>query len=310
MLLDPELVAIVDRLPPRADPHADLAETRRRFRALVAGAAPPDPAIAIHERTIPGPAGELPILQLQPAAPRGAHRPIVLYLHGGGFAYGSAADAMLAARRLVPELDATVISVEYRLAPEHPYPAGFEDCFAALQWTAAHATALGCDPARLAVMGASAGACLAAAVALRARDTGGPAIALQCLQIPALDDRRTSHSARTVEDPRLVNRAGSLQTWDLYLGRERGTVSAYAAPLRALDLAGLPPAYIQTCEIDPYRDDGLDFARRLLEAGVSTELYNVPGAFHAFELFAPDTALARRVRDHWMAAMRRALATR
>jgi acetyl esterase/lipase len=299
----PELRPVVARMRPRPDPFADLAATRRAFRILVAGSTQPDPRIAIDDFT----AGGVPVRRFQPVAPRSDRRPVVVYMHGGGFVYGTAADAVRAAGRLVPELGATVISVEYRLAPEHPFPAGFDDCYAALVWTAENAASFGCDPARLAVMGPSAGGCLAAATALRARDQRGPAIALQCLQIPALDDRRTSHSARTIEDPRFVSASSAHVTWDAYLGRDRSSVSPYAAPPRAADLSGLPPAYVQTCELDPYRDDGIDYARRLMEAGVSTELYNVPGAFHAFELFAPETRMAREADDRWLAAMRRAL---
>ena len=299
-----ELRPIVARMSPRADPFADVAATRRAFRVLVAGRERPDPRMAVDDLVAAG----VPVRRFQPSAPSGDRRPIVVYMHGGGFVYGSAADGVVAASRLVTELDATVVSVEYRLAPEHPFPAGFDDCYAALLWSAENARALGCDPARLAVMGPSAGGCLAAATALRARDERGPAIALQVLQIPALDDRRTSHSARTVDDPRFVSASSAQKTWDLYLGPDRASVSPYAAPPRASDLSGLPPAYVQTCEVDPYRDDGMDYARRLLEAGVSTELYNVPGAFHAFELFAPETQLARETEDHWLAAVRRALA--
>jgi len=298
-----ELRPIVDRMPPRPNPYADIGETRRTFRALVARSERADPRITVDDLV----ASNVPVRRYQPTVRNESTRPIVVYMHGGGFAYGGAADAVMAASRLVPELGATVISVEYRLAPEAPFPAGFDDCYAAFLWTAENAEALGCDPQRLAVMGPSAGGCLAAATALRARDESGPPIAFQCLQIPALDDRRESHSARTVEDPRLINASGARRTWDIYLGSARAAVSAYAAPLRAENLAGLPPAYIQTCEIDPYRDDGIEYARRLLEAGVSTELYNVPGAFHAFELFAPESRLARDTRDHWISAVRRAL---
>lgn len=298
----PELVPVVDRLPPRSPPLEDVAATRRAFRALVASCEQADPRVVTEDLTADG----TPVRVFRPAAPRDSRGPLIVYFHGGGFVFGSAADASLAAGRLVPELDATVVSVEYRLAPEHIYPAAFEDCYAALSWSARNAERLSCDPARLAVMGPSAGGCLAAATALRARDAGGPHIAFQCLQIPTLEDRRASHAARTVDDPRLVNSAGARAIWALYLGA-LAEAPAYAAPLRARDLSGLPPAYVQTCEIDPYRDDGLEYARRLVEAGVPAELHDVPGAFHAFELFAPGSRLARDTNDHWMAAMRRAL---
>ena len=310
---DPELRPVVARMPVRGDVYTDVPATRASFRALVAGALRDPAPLAIRDLVLPcGVPVRIfeppqPPQPPQPPEPGAAPRPLVVYVHGGGFVYGSAADGILAANRLVPELGATVVSVEYRLAPEHRFPAGLDDCYAALEWAAAHARQLGCDPARLAVMGPSAGGCLAAGVALRARDRGGPAIAFQCLQIAVLDDRRTSRSAREIVDARLVDGPGIARTWATYLA---APATAEAAPLRAASLANLPPAYIQTCELDPVRDDGLDYARRLLDAGVSVELYNVPGAFHAFELLAPDAALTRHVRDHWIRAMRRVLAPR
>src|SRR5207302_6838484 len=137
--------------------------------------------------------------------------------------------------------------------------------------------------------GASAGGCLSAALALLARDRGGPRIAFQCLLIPCVDDRvRTKSSARA--DLRAINGVGLGHTWDNYLGADRGEdTSPYAAPARATDLSGLPPAYIQTCGLDPLRDEALDYARRLIEADVPVELKDVPGAWHFFEAFAPDT---------------------
>jgi acetyl esterase/lipase len=201
------------------------------------------------------------------------------------------------------------VNVHYRLVPEHPFPAGFEDCHAVLRWLAANAGDLGADPARIAVAGASAGGCLSAALCLAARDRGGPAVAFQTLLIPCLDDRLATPSAHRITDPRFTNRAKVRAMWDAYLPSGGGAVSPYAAPARAGDLTGLPPAYVLTCGLDPLRDEGLDYARRLTEAGVPVETRDVPGAWHLFEAFAPDTELARRTTRHWLAALRAALRT-
>jgi acetyl esterase/lipase len=219
----------------------------------------------------------------------------VLYVHGGGMILGSLELYDLAVARYVSASGIPMLQVEYRLAPEHPHPTPVEDCSAALGWLAEHAAELGVDPARIAVMGDSAGGGLAAGVALMARDRGGPAIARQVLVYPMLDDRTTT------PDPEVAPYAtwsydDNVTGWGALLGEAVGTddVSPYAAPARALDLAGLPPAYIEVGELDAFRDEDVAYARRLAAAGVSTELHVHPGCPHAFEAFAPDTDVARR----------------
>jgi acetyl esterase/lipase len=207
--------------------------------------------------------------------------------------------------RFANEAGCVVVSVEYRLAPEHRFPAALDDCYAALSWTASSAAELGVDPDRIGLAGASSGGNLAAATALLARDRGEPPVAFQCLVYPTLDDRMQTASVQFVGTP-LVDGGDVARCWEYYLGADRTDVSPYAAPGRTDDLSGLPPAYVMTAELDPLRDDGVQYAARLLEAGVSVELHQFAGAFHGFDLFP--TALSQRALDEqvaWLAAVTR-----
>ncbi|TJZ41933.1 alpha/beta hydrolase [Streptomyces piniterrae] len=306
----PELAGTLAALPERpANPYLDIEATRAGFKAFLGSRVPDnDPRLTVRHMTIPGPDGNT--IDVQVLRPAGAEGPLpgVLYIHGGGFAYGELDGPSPMARDACVAAGAVVVNVHYRLAPEHRYPAGVEDCYAALRWMAATAGELGIDAGRIAVTGASAGGCLSAAVCLMARDRQGPPIAFQGLLIPCLDDRARTASMRRIADPRITNGVGVRHMWDTYLGADRGPdVPAYAAPARATDLSGLPPAYVLTCGLDPLRDEGLDYARRLTEADVPVEVKDVPGAWHLFEAFAPDTEPARRTTEHWLAALRVAL---
>jgi acetyl esterase/lipase len=203
---------------------------------------------------------------------------------------------------------AVVVSVEYRLAPEHPFPAAVHDCYAALQYLHAQAAELGVDPARIALAGVSAGGGLAAATALLARDLGGPAVCFQLLHIPELDDRLETPSMRALTDSPMWNRPLAVQSWQAYLGpmAEADDVSPYAAPSRAADLSGLPPAYISTAEADPLRDEGILYGLRLLQAGVSVELHQFPGTFHGSALVM-SAAISRRAHEENVTVLRRGL---
>jgi len=198
--------------------------------------------------------------------------------------------------------------VDYRLAPEHPYPAGLHDCYAALTFLHAEASALGVDPERVALLGTSAGGGLAAATALLARDRGGPPVCFQMLHIPELDDRLETPSMRTFVDSPLWNRPLAVKSWEFYLGALAGKddVPVYAAPARATDLAGLPPAYVSTAENDPLRDEGIAYALGMLQAGVSVELHQFPGTFHGSAL-VPTAAVSRRAAQEASVVLRRAL---
>jgi acetyl esterase/lipase len=218
-----------------------------------------------------------------------------LYLHGGGMILGSVAlyDAPIA--RYVSASGVPMLAVDYRLAPEHPDPTPVEDVYAGLRWLHEHAAELGVDPARIAVMGDSAGGGLAAGVTLLARDRGGPAVARQILVFPMLDDRTTT------PDPELVPFAtwtyeDNVTGWSALLGDRAGGpgVSPYAAAARATDLSGLPPTYLEVGQLDIFRDEDLDYARRLGASGVDVEFHLHPGVPHEFETFAWDTDVARR----------------
>jgi acetyl esterase/lipase len=251
---------------------------------------PPDREDVVKEdHRIAGPtnAPDVPVRVYRPKAGASAPRPAVFEIHGGGFMMGDIAMMDPWCQRVAAEIDAVVVSVEYRLAPEHPFPAGLEDCYAALVWTATEAKKLGIDPERIAVAGQSAGGGLAAATALLARDRGGPKLCFQLLEIPELDDRLDTPSMVAFTDTPLWNRPSAVWSWRHYLGPDhRGEVSPYAAPARAENLAGLPPAYISTMEFDPLRDEGILYGLRLLQAGVSVELHSYPGTFHGSALLA------------------------
>ena len=235
-------------------------------------------------------------------------RPCVYWIHGGGYIFGSALTIDPRLNRWVEALDCIVVAVDYRLAPEHPYPTPLEDCYTGLIWTHRNAERLGIDPARVVVAGASAGAGLAAAVGLLARDRGGPRPMHQVLIYPMLDDRQITPSSQldgTVVWGRSANQLG----WRAYLGPQAGTadVPAYAAPARAADLTGLAPAFLSTGAADLFRDETIAYASRLLEAGVPAELHVYPGAPHGFDVMVPTADVSRRFDAELTGALRSAL---
>jgi acetyl esterase/lipase len=267
---------------------ADIPAARAGEPELVAALPPYDPPVPldVDELMVPGPEGapEVRVRRYRPADHNGP-LPAMVYIHGGGFVVGSIDLYDADCRRIAAEVGAVVFSVDYRLAPEHPFPAGLEDAYAVLVWVADNAGELGVDPDRIAVGGESAGGGLTAGVTLLARDRGGPSVCLQFLGIPELDDRMETGSMRSLGiDTPITTLANGEISWDSYLGAGvRGTdaVSPYAAPARATDLAGLPPAFVTAYEFDALRDEGIAYAQRLMAAGVSTELHVYPGAFHS-----------------------------
>jgi acetyl esterase/lipase len=310
---DPEFHAILPLLPTVMDlSSVEKIQTLRAGRLeMLAGALPPDrDDVAKEDRRVPGPAGapELPVRIYRRKGGASGARGCVFEIHGGGFVMGSIEMMDPWCQRVAAELDAIVVSVEYRLAPEHPFPAGVEDCYAALSWTARNAGELGIDPARIALSGQSAGGGLAAATALMARDRGFPALCYQLLEIPELDDRLDTPSMLAFQDTPLWNRPNAVWSWKHYLGpAHRGEPPSYAAPARAKDLAGLPPAYVSTMEFDPLRDEGILYALRLMQAGVQVELHSYPGTFHGSGLL-PNAAVSKRAAHEAIEALRRALA--
>ena len=241
----------------------------------------------------------------------GAKRPGILHTHGGGYVLGSAASGIRSLQDIAKELDCAIVTVDYRLAPETPYSGSIEDNYAGLRWLHEHAEELGVDPARVAVMGESAGGGHAALLALTARDRGQVPLAFQCLVYPMLDDR--TGSTREVPSPigtLLWTAASNRFGWRSFLGQEPGgpTAPSGAVPARVADLAGLPPAFIGVGSIDLFVDEDIEYARRLIAAGVPTELLVVPGAFHGFDGIAADTSVAKRFNAAKLDALRRGLA--
>ncbi|MEV0537104.1 alpha/beta hydrolase [Kitasatospora sp. NPDC050463] len=254
-----------------------------------------------------------PDVTLVSARPAGISRPLPLlyYLHGGGMIMGNAWSVV---PRLLREwalpLELAVISVEYRLAPRTRYPGPLEDCYAGLVWAAEHAAELGIDADRIVLGGKSAGGGLAAALTLLTRDRGGPAPIGQLLLCPMLDDRDATFSSQQMAGLDTWDRTSNTTAWQALLGDRYGAadLSPYAAPARASDLSGLPPAYLDVGSAETFRDEGVAYAQALWQAGGQAELHVWPGAFHGFDTLAPRSALAREARDARSRWLRRILA--
>jgi acetyl esterase/lipase len=239
--------------------------------------------------------------------PRSSDGPLPAILHcHPGLIFGTLDMDHARCARFAADVGCVVASVDYRLAPENPFPAGLEDCYAALAWLQTNAAEMNVDPTRIAVAGCSTGGALAAGLALLSRDRGGPALAFQLLVCPALDDRlQTDSMAEFAEAaPMEAGRVGARHLWRFYLG-DAGEVSPYAAAARAADLTGLPPTFVITAEFDCLRDEGLAYALRLIAAGVPTELHHFPSCFHAFDLVARTATVSQRAADEQVTALRR-----
>jgi acetyl esterase len=233
----------------------------------------------VDDHSIPGPAGDIPVRVYADSHAPGL--PIVVFFHGGGWVLSSLEGHDPIARRIAARSGAMVVSVEYRLAPEAPFPAPHDDCWAATAWLAEHGAECGGDPSRIAVCGDSAGANLAAGVAIRARDEGLP-LALQALIYPCIDDRQSDYPSMTDNaEGYFLAAADMVWFWDHFVPSELRS-DARAVPARLEDPSGLPPAFVQTAEFDPLRDEGEQYAERLAEAGVPTELVRYPGVVHGF----------------------------
>ena len=299
VIMDPELEAFIPLFPP-----ADLTDppsARKHLAELAAAVPAPDTTgMEITDRTVPADP-EVAVRIYRPHQAQGA----IVWLHGGGFVMGDLDTEHPWAARLADGTGAVVVSVGYRRAPEHRFPAALDDAYAVVAWTAEHAAELGIDPERIAVGGHSAGAGLAAAVALRARDQQGPPIRFQLLNQPELDDRQETWSARHFTDTPWMTRDKLAATWRHYLGS--ASASPYAAPARADDLSGLPPAYVATAEFDPLRDEAIAYALRMLQAGVPVELHQWPGTFHGSQAILSAEISQRQIAE-LAAALRRALA--
>ncbi len=312
--MEPELRVAFERLGPVPERFAyDVEATRRGSQARLARfnglAGSPHPDVERGNRTATvADRDPVEVRVYRPVAASSAVLPAILFLHGGGFVAGGVEGWDHVCDRHARTVDAVVVSVEYRLPPEHPFPAGLEDCYTALRWLAGSAAGLGADPARIAVVGESSGGGIAAALALLARDRDEVAIAFQMPLRACLDDRLDTRSAREIVDYRTLHREMVQTIWGIYLGElAGGDVPAYAAAGRADDVSGLPPAYLAVGQLDVVCDENIDYARRLIEAGVPTELHVHAGAIHNFENLAPGARISADSHHDQARALIRAL---
>lgn len=310
-LVDPELVAGLAMLPQLDFSAVDIVAVRAGLAAMRGGAPVVDvPEVVTEEIMVPGPAGA-PDVRVVVHRPRDAAGvvPAILHIHGGGYVIGEPSVGDVANKAVVRELGCAIFSVDYRLAPETVHPGPVEDCYAALVYMAGNAAALGLDATRIGVMGESAGGGLAAGLALLARDRGGPVLAFQHLIYPMIDDRTGvssephPHTGEFVWRPQ-DNRFG----WGALLGTAPGgeAVSPYAAAARAEDLSRLPPAFIAVGTLDLFVEEDIEYARRLVRAGVPVELHVYPGAYHGFQLAGAARVTLQANRDS-LEALRRAM---
>jgi acetyl esterase/lipase len=314
---DAELRPLLDSMPPGALAGFSAADIPRLRATASAAPVPTDEelrrggAFEVTRAQAPGPSGapDVPLLIVRPAE---AQAPVacLYYMHGGGMIMGDYRGGLDTLVDTAAELGIAVISVDYRLAPETPHPGPVEDCYAGLTWVAEHGAELGIDPARLIAGGISAGGCLAAAVALLARDRGGPALIGQWLLCPMLDDRNDTVSARQMAGLGIWDSAANRIGWTALLGDAAGgpDVSPYAAPARAADLSGLPPAFIDVGSAETFRDEDVAYASRIWQAGGQAELHVWPGGSHGFAAMVPQAALSQAAQAAQRDWLRRLLA--
>ncbi|WP_035850922.1 alpha/beta hydrolase [Kitasatospora azatica] len=311
--LDSELARAAQLQPYVA--FADPLGSRRNFARSVKisralrGKAPAEASVRTEDTsfTVPEDGRRIPVRIYRPDGLQES-APVLIYFHGGAFVAGDLEtehDRLLA---LALDTDCAIVSVEYRRPPENPFPAPTEDCYAAVRWVAAEAESLSLDAGRIAIGGSSAGGTLAAATALMCRDRQGPELVLQLLLFPALDDRLDSDSMRRYPRTAAWHIEDSHHMWRHYLGPAFGTEDPYAVPARRVDFTGVAPAYVLVAEVDALRDEGIAYAARMLEDGVSVELHHFAGGFHSFDAAVPHAGLSVRALAEQSAALRRAFA--
>jgi acetyl esterase len=283
MPLDPEAKVFLDQLASAGGPalhELPVPEVRQLMLDLMGTKGDREAVGSVSDRTIPGPSGPVPVRVY--AAREEGPLPVLLYFHGGGWVGGDIESYDATCRAMTNAAGCVLVSVDYRLAPEHKFPAAPEDCFAALGWVRANASTVGGDASRLAIGGDSAGGNLTAVVTQMSRDRGEPPAALQLLVYPVTDRNFETASYRDNADGYLLTRDAMIWFWNHYLRKEADAASALASPLRATDLRGLPPAFVLTAEFDPLRDEGEAYAARLHEAGVPVTLRRYSGMIHGF----------------------------
>jgi len=308
MPLDPQARAMLDQIPLLSDEIVlALAPPmlREAMAAMPGSVGPVEEVARVESRTLPGPAGEIPVRIYAPSDARSL--PALVYFHGGGFVIGSLDTHDGTCRSLANAIGCAVVSVDYRLAPEHKFPAGPEDCYAATRWVAEKGAEIGVDTARVAVGGDSAGGNLAAVVALMARDRHGPALRHQLLIYPVANHDYATASYEENKQGYLLSREMMRWFWNHYLARPEDGENPYASPLRAASLAGLPPAHVITAEYDPLRDEGEALAARLLRDGVPTTQVRYDGMIHGFFSMTQMLDMAKRAVAEAATAVRASL---
>ncbi len=309
--MDPELREAFPLLP--VIDLTDIPTARETLLVLLAAAnaeVKPDPDVIREDHLVPSADGSPDVL-VRSYRPRTQDGPLpcLYWIHGGGHVLGSVDQDDPLAQSWVQSVGCVVVSVDWRRPPEHPYPAPMDDCYAGLKWTYDNAVELRVDREQIAVGGASSGGGSAAGLVLLARDRGEIPVCYQLLIYPMLDDRSVTPSSHMVTEPQLWNRKSNVIGWNAYLGQshEDSDVAIYAAPTRTTDLSGLPPTFLAVGDLDAFLDEDLDYAQRLMQAGVATELHVYPGAFHGFDLFAPTSKITERFHHDRDSALRRAL---
>lgn len=303
--LDPQARTLLEAMPPLPEfKSANLAALREAM-AVPPLAGEPEAVERIEELRVPGPAGEIPVRVYWPGG--AGPFPVLVFFHGGGFVFCNVDSHDGVCRSLANGAGCVVVSVDYRLAPEHPYPAAPEDCYAATEWVAAHADELDIDPARMAVGGDSAGGNLAAVVALMARDKGGPTLRYQLLVYPVTNRNFKTGSYKENADGYFLTSAMMQWFWQQYAPAEERAAEPYASPMRAKDVSGLPAGLCITAGFDPLRDEGEAYAAKLRAAGVELQIQRYDGMFHGFFSMTTLLDVAREAMSDACTALRRGL---
>jgi acetyl esterase/lipase len=313
--LDPELKGPIKMMLTQMPSMSfdDIPAARAASKEMMAGMkmqVPDIPGVIAEDRTIPGPEGspDVVVRIYRPEKHTGQF-PALLWIHGGGYIFGDLDQEDFLSKKLTLAGECVVVSVDYRLAPENPYPAPLEDCYAALKWLSAHTEEWGVDQSRVAIGGASAGGGLAAGLAILARDQNEVKTSFQLLVYPMINDCNIAPASETLPDALFWTRESNLIGWRSYLGCEPGIegISCYASAYRATDLEGLPPTYITVGDLDLFAQEGIEYSRRLIEAGVPTELHVYPGGCHAFDMMVPEADISKRFTADLYGALKRAL---
>ncbi|WP_077618412.1 alpha/beta hydrolase [Bacillus sinesaloumensis] len=307
--IDPELREVLELFPP-----LDLENLEAARQGMIEISQtieiPVDESVSISNRMIQGPADNPSVrVRIYEPKEKNAALPGLLWIHGGGYVLGVPEGDDVLCQRFVTEGECVVVSVDYRLAPEDPYPAGLEDCYSALKWFSENAADLGVDSSRIGVAGASAGGGLTAALSLLARDRKGPELCFQMPLYPMIDDRNNTPSSLEITGNMIWNHDLNQKGWAMYLNGANGTenIPAYAAPARAIDYSGLPYTYTCVGQLDPFRDETLTYVQKLCQAGVDVEFHLYPGCYHGFESVVPQASISQRALGEYIGAVKHVL---